>query len=135
MASLLRISSALLLAAVLCACAGAPVAPNAVNLQVDFSWVSQHRCSSVSPEIRVSAIPPTTKELGVSLTDRDVPSYNHGGGVIKYQGSDVIPAGALKSYTGPCPPSGQHSYTIKVQAIDASGIIVGSGEKTLPCCK
>jgi hypothetical protein len=134
MISLLRIFAVVLLSAALGSCASAPVAPNAVNLQVDFTWTSQHRCSSVSPEIRVSGIPQATKELKVSLTDRDVPTFNHGGGVVKYQGSSVIPAGALKNYTGPCPPSGQHSYSIKVQAIDASGTIVGSGEKTSPCC-
>ena len=111
-------------------------APKASNIQVDFSWEKQHRCSSVFPEIHLSGTPQTTKELKVSLTDRDMPSYDHGGGVVKYVGSNVIPEGALEGYSGPCPPpSAQHNYIIKVQAIDASGKIVGQGEKAVPCCQ
>lgn len=116
------------------ACVTAKVAPNAANLQVDYSWTKANSCSSVSPPIKVSGIPSTTKELKVTLTDFDAPNYNHGGGTVKYEGSGTIPAGALKNYTGPCPPSGTHSYAIKVDAVDAAGVIVGSGHKTLPCC-
>jgi len=67
-----------------------------------------------------------SKALKVSLTDRDVPSFNHGGGTVQYQGSNIIPVGAhLWMDTG---------YTIKVKAIDTSGAVVGSGEKTSSCC-
>jgi phosphatidylethanolamine-binding protein (PEBP) family uncharacterized protein len=135
MSTLFRVFCVLLLAVMIEACASAPVSPNAVKLIVDFSWTNQNRCSSVSPEIKISAIPQATKELKVSLTDRDMPSYNHGGGTVKYQGSNIIPAGALKGYTGPCPPSGQHTYTIDVQAIDATGTIIGFGEKSSSCCQ
>jgi phosphatidylethanolamine-binding protein (PEBP) family uncharacterized protein len=121
------------LAFILGACA-AKVAPNAASLQVDYTWTKSSKCTSVSPQISLSKVPKSTKELRVTLTDRDVLGYNHGGGVVKYTGGNVIPAGALKNYTGPCPPTGQHSYTIKVQAVDATGTIVGVGEKTSPCC-
>lgn len=115
-------------------CATTQKAPDAVTLQVEYRWTAAHKCSSTSPEIRLTGVPPATKQLRVTLTDLDVPSYNHGGGRVKYEGSNIIPAGALKSYVGPCPPSGTHKYSIKVDALDASGIILGTGSKTLPCC-
>jgi phosphatidylethanolamine-binding protein (PEBP) family uncharacterized protein len=115
-------------------CAAAKVSPNEVELQVEYVWTPPSKCSTVSPEITVSGVPASTKQLNVTLTDLDVPTYNHGGGTLKYEGSNVIPSGALKNYRGPCPPSGQHRYTIHVDAIDASGVIVGSGKKTLSCC-
>ncbi|OAN78367.1 hypothetical protein A8B82_10865 [Sulfitobacter sp. EhC04] len=43
------------------------------------------------------------------MTDRDVPNYNHGGGVVAYNGQKVIAPGAFK-YKSPCPPSGRHTY-------------------------
>ncbi len=116
------------------ACVTTQVAPNAASLQVKFKWTSAHKCSPVSPEIRVTGIPSTTKKLKVIMIDLDKPDFNHGGGTIKYDGSKVIRAGALKRYTGPCPPSGRHRYSIKVDAMDASGVIVGSGKQTQLCC-
>src|SRR4030042_7211998 len=119
---------------VITGCTTTKVAPNAANLQVELKWTAANKCSSVSPEIRVTGIPSTTKQLKISMIDLDKPDFNHGGGTVKYDGSNVIPAGGLKSYTGPCPPSGQHSYSIKVDAIDVSGVIVGSGKQAKPCC-
>ena len=56
---------------------------------------------------------------------------NHGGGTVAYDGSGVIPAGALKSgYNGPCPPSGSHRYEFTVKAVYAAGVIVGQGKQT-----
>lgn len=68
------------------------------------------------------------------MVDLDKPDFNHGGGTVQYDGSNVIRAGALKSYTGPCPPSGRHRYSIKVDTIDASGVNTGSGKQTQSCC-
>jgi len=110
-------------------CAG-KVSPDAVSLTVNTHWTSSSRCSTTSPEIRVEDIPPSTKQLKVTLTDLDMISYNHGGGTVTYGGSSLIPEGALKSYKGPCPPSGGHQYQIKVKAIDTSGMMVGSGKDT-----
>jgi phosphatidylethanolamine-binding protein (PEBP) family uncharacterized protein len=112
-------------------CAGTKTSPNAVNLGVNFNLEPKHKCSSVSPKITVSNIPAGTKELKVVLIDRDVPTWNHGGGILSYKGSGVIPEGALKSgYNGPCPPSGSHTYEFKVKAIDAKGVIAGIGSNT-----
>lgn len=134
MVLILRTLSLLVLAVILMACATAKISPNAANLQIDYTWTKSSKCTSVSPQITLAKVPKSTKDLKVTLTDRDMLSYNHGGGVVKYTGSNVIPAGALNNYTGPCPPSGTHRYTIKVQALDATGTIVGVGEKTAPCC-
>ncbi|MBC2737194.1 MAG: phospholipid-binding protein [Desulfobacteraceae bacterium] len=112
-------------------CATAQVSPDAVELSVDFAWQASDRCSSQSPVIRVKNIPAATKTLQIKLKDRDVPTWNHGGGTVAYDGSDVIPAGALQDgYNGPCPPSGSHRYQFTVKAIDAAGVIVGTGQQT-----
>ena len=126
---LLMVGSVMLLVG----CASAPVSPNAVELGVDFAWQPSDRCSGRSPEIRVTNIPAATKTLSVKLKDRDVPNWNHGGGNVPYDGSGVIPAGALKNgYNGPCPPSGSHRYEFTVQAFDAAGTVVGTGRQTHP---
>ena len=112
-------------------CAGSKTSPDAVNLGVNFNLEAKHKCSSISPKITVSNIPAGTKELKVVLVDRDVPTWNHGGGTVAYKGSGVIPEGALKSgYNGPCPPSGSHTYEFKVKAVDARGVVIGMGSKT-----
>ncbi|MGB9118721.1 MAG: phospholipid-binding protein, partial [Bradyrhizobium sp.] len=36
------------------------------------------------------------------------------------------------SYTGPCPPSGQHIYRFTVQALDASGKVLASASASRP---
>ena len=114
-------------------CATTTVNPDAVELGVDFAWQPSDRCARRSPEIRVTNIPAATKTLQVKLKDRDVPNWNHGGGTVAYDGLGLIPAGALKSgYNGPCPPSGSHRYEFTVQAIDATGVIVGIGKQTHP---
>jgi phosphatidylethanolamine-binding protein (PEBP) family uncharacterized protein len=112
-------------------CATTQVSSNAVELAVDFAWHPSDRCASRSPEIRVANVPAATKTLYVKLRDRDVPNWNHGGGTVAYDGSGVIPAGALQSgYNGPCPPSGSHRYEFTVQAIDATGTVIGVGKQT-----
>jgi phosphatidylethanolamine-binding protein (PEBP) family uncharacterized protein len=110
-------------------CLGPKVSPNAVKLGVDFNFDPSHKCSSTSPEIRVSNIPPGTKKFSVTLVDHDVPTWNHGGGTVANDGSGVIPEGALKGYNGPCPPTGSHRYEFSVKAIDAQGVVIGMGEK------
>ena len=112
-------------------CATAQVSPDAVELSVDFAWQASDRCSSQSPAIRVHNIPAATKTLQVKLKDRDVPNWNHGGGTVANDGSGLISAGALQNgYNGPCPPSGSHRYQFTVKAIDAAGVIVGTGQQT-----
>ncbi|MBR9986402.1 MAG: hypothetical protein KFF68_10870 [Desulfosarcina sp.] len=102
---------------------------DAAKLTVDFSWEGIQACTHESPEIRVSDVPEGTEELRTYLSDLDLPAWNHGGGKVKYDGSGVIPAGALKlGYNGPCPPPGnRHTYEFSIMAMDADGVIIGFG--------
>ena len=126
-----RIGWLVLVAALaLAGCVSEKVSPNAVTLDVDFSWEKTARCSNVSPVIRVGGFPKGTVSFKVRLVDLDVPSWNHGGGTVASDGSGVIPAGALKAgYNGPCPPSGTHSYQFIVKALDAEGTVIGQGKR------
>jgi len=127
--SLLKNLFLLVLAVLLAGCLGPKVSPNAAHLTLDFEFTKKHQCSSISPEIRVGSIPVGTQKLKVKLVDLDVPNWDHGGGTIDYSGAAVIPENSLKSgYNGPCPPSGSHRYQIKVNAVDAAGVIIGQGK-------
>lgn len=63
------------------------------------------------------------------MTDLDVPSYDHGGGIVSYDGKGIIPVGSLKRYRGPNPPAGeQHRYKIVVRALNADkSLLLGEG--------
>lgn len=110
-------------------CTSSSVPDDAASLNVSFQFTEEHRCSAQSPQITVSGAPTETAQYTVRLRDHQAPAFNHGGGTVAASG-DVIPAGALRSYTGPCPPSGQHTYEITVNALDAGGKIVGRGSAT-----
>jgi len=83
--------------------------------EIGFDWKGLKLCTNGSPN-RVSNprftlkdVPAGTKYIRFKLVDRDVPGYNHGGGVVAYAGQPVIAPGAFK-YKSPCPPSGRHTY-------------------------
>lgn len=105
------------------------------RLRVDYAWAPQNRCSEISPEIRLAGIPAATAALDVSLIDLNAPEINYGGGEVRYQGSPVIPSGALQRFHGPCPTAGPRSYTIRVQAVDELGLILAAGSRTVVCCR
>lgn len=113
-------------ATMLAGCTSASVPDNAAKLAVSFDFTAANRCKSTSPAIRVSGTPASAANYRVKMVDRDEPSYNHGGGTVPATGGD-IEAGALKSFTGPCPPSGKHTYEITVLALDAGGKVVAAG--------
>ena len=62
-----------------------------------------------SPAVTLTDVPEVTRCIRFKLVDRDVPAFNHGGGVVKWNGERMIPAGAFK-YRSPCPPKGSHTY-------------------------
>ena len=103
---------------------------NAADLTVDFSWKGVRACTHESPEIRVARVPDGTVELEARLKDITLPAYNNGGGSVEYDGSGIIPAGALNvGYNGPCPPPGsRHKYEFSVIARNAQGEIIGFGK-------
>ena len=122
----------LLLPLILAGCVSTPVAKDAANLGVSFSFSDAHKCSGLSPAINLSGVPAGTASFKVKLVDLDKTSYNHGGGTVANNGSGVIPEGALRAgYKGPCPPSGSHRYKFTVYALDDKGTAIGVGEHTV----
>ncbi len=107
----------------------APVPASLVTLGVDFNWSSHSGCPTLSPQINLSNVPTKAKKIKVNMVDKQNPTFNHGGGMVAYV-DNVLPEGALKSYYGPCPPSGTHRYEITVDAIDANHVVVGRGKAT-----
>ena len=107
------------------------------RLDVAFAWNISHRCSPVSPEIRLKDIPSGTTTLRIKMTDLDQKDDDHGGGEISqsepFGGSFTIAPGALKAYKGPCPENFTtlgHEYQFTVTALDAEDkpLAVGSAK-------
>jgi phosphatidylethanolamine-binding protein (PEBP) family uncharacterized protein len=94
---------------------------DAVPLEVDFQWNPPCTSLFISPEIRISGTPEGTQRFLVSLTDLDLPGFDHGSGFATYTGGEVIKAGAVEgAYRGPSPPYGSvHRYEIQVEARNA----------------
>src|SRR5262249_15429189 len=92
-------------------------------MSVRFSWMGIPACAQTSPAFQLDQVPEGTDRLSFTMTDRDLPTFHHGGSTIKYT-SDTVSEGAIK-YTGPCPPRGEtHTYRWTVQALDAAGNVL-----------
>jgi hypothetical protein len=95
-------------------------------LSVHFTWVGIPACASTSPAFELGGVPAGTKSLSFTMTDLNVPTFHHGGSTIAYTG-DSVSRGEI-SYTGPCPPRGEHhNYRWTVQALDAAGKVLDTG--------
>jgi phosphatidylethanolamine-binding protein (PEBP) family uncharacterized protein len=95
-------------------------------LMVHFSWAGIPACGSTSPAFELDNVPDDTRQLRFMMTDLNMPSFNHGGSTVTYTGN-VVEQGAV-TYTGPCPPSGEHhNYRWTVQALDVAGSVLGTG--------
>ncbi len=118
-------------AVILLAAAGVPVAyfvflQHPDTLSVRFTWAGIPACASTSPAFELGGVPAGTKSLSFTMTDLNVPTFHHGGSTIAYTG-DAVSRGAI-SYTGPCPPHGEHhNYRWTVQALDAAGKVLDTG--------
>ena len=101
------------------------------QISVDFTWLKDQMCfDERSPEITLKNVPKNTKFFKIKMRDIDN-NYNHGGGAFAYDGSNLIPVGALKKYEGPCPVGFNHPrYELRVKAIDENGDVIGFGMKT-----
>lgn len=88
---------------------------SAAAFEIAFEWDGLKVCTSgnpgtvPSPAFTVKDVPEGTAFIRFKLVDRDVPGFNHGGGVVAYEGGDVIAPGQFK-YKQPCPPNGVHRY-------------------------
>lgn len=100
------------------------------QISVDFIWLKDQICfDKRSPEITLGKIPDNTKLFKIKMVDIDN-RYGHGGGTFEYNGSNIIPVGALKNYEGPCPMNPwKPRFEIKVKAIDENGKVIAFGRK------
>ncbi|MEI6801238.1 MAG: hypothetical protein WCO04_18785, partial [Pseudomonadota bacterium] len=62
-----------------------------------------------NPTFVVSGLPNGAKGIYFRLTDKNVPTYNHGGGWVAIVKDGTIKPGAF-TYLSPCPPDGSHIY-------------------------
>ena len=70
---------------------------NLPQISVDFIWLKDQICfDKRSPEITLENVPDNTKLFKVKMKDIDN-RYGHGGGTFEYDGSNLIPVGALKN--------------------------------------
>ena len=102
---------------------------------------------NVSPPLSWSGVPEDASELRISLRDPDAPSgtFTHwlvsgiapsssdvGQGMVPPGGTEERNSFGETGYGGPCPPPGDapHRYVFTVEALDATGDILASGELT-----
>ena len=98
----------------------------AADFKIGFTWGNLKKCTSgnpnrvKNPKFTLSGVPKGTTTIKFAMKDLAVPSYNHGGGKVKYSGGSSIAPGAFK-YKSPCPPGGRHTYQWTAIALDAKG--------------
>ena len=103
----------------------------ASEFAISFEWGDIPRCTSGQPNLVpnprfvLSNVPEGTKFIQFRMTDLDVPSYDHGGGMVEYIGENIIEPGAFK-YKSPCPPGGSHRYEWTAVAKKKTGLFSGS---------
>lgn len=83
--------------------------------EIDFTWDGLKSCTSGNPNTVANPlfvlkdVPEGTKYIRFKLVDTKVRDFDHGGGVVAYDGQQTIEPGAFK-YKSPCPPDGSHTY-------------------------
>ena len=103
------------------------------EFSLSFNWGNLKKCNTgnpnrvANPNFSLKGVPAGTAELRFKMKDLDVPSYNHGGGKVKYSGGGKVASGAFK-YASPCPPGGRHTYEWTVQARDKKGKKLGTAK-------
>jgi phosphatidylethanolamine-binding protein (PEBP) family uncharacterized protein len=83
--------------------------------EIAFTWDGLKSCTSgnpntvANPRFVLTDVPEGTKFIRFKLVDTNVRQFDHGGGVVAWDGQGVIEPGAFK-YKSPCPPNGSHKY-------------------------
>jgi hypothetical protein len=84
-----------------------------------FSW-----CAG-SPRFELTDVPAGTAKLQFHMTDRNVPSFHHGGGTIAYGGQSSVPCGAFSAgFIRPSPSGQVHTYEFTIKAMTATGAVL-----------
>lgn len=92
--------------------------------EIDFDWGDIPLCTSGYPNIVPNPrfvlrnVPPGTRYILFRMQDLNVPQYDHGGGIVPYEGQTVIEPGAF-TYKSPCPPNGRHIYEWTAWALES----------------
>lgn len=87
----------------------------AAAFEITFTWDGLKSCTSgtpntvTNPRFSLKDVPAGTKFIRFKLVDTEVRDFDHGGGVVAWDGQDTIEPGAFK-YKSPCPPGGSHIY-------------------------
>ena len=103
----------------------------ASEFSFEFDWSDLKKCTTGNPNTVKNPIfsqknvPNGTKFIYFKLTDKNVPSYNHGGGWVEYKGENEIAPGSF-TYKSPCPPNGKHNYEWTASAKEKKGLFAGT---------
>ena len=97
------------------------------EFSISFEWGDFPSCRSgnplnvENPIFTLTNVPDGTTWINFKMKDKRVPSFNHGGGWVKYDGNDRIERGQFK-YRSPCPPGGVHTYEWTAKALSEKKI-------------
>ncbi len=127
--------------------------PNSGNFEVTTVWSddapidAKYSCkgANISPPVSWSNTPAGTVEIAIVMTDPDAGGFVHWAvaGLDPATGTvaeGAVPASAVQAkngggtvgYTGPCPPSGTHTYLMQVYALEATtGVANGASAADL----
>ncbi len=103
-----------------------PLTAYASDFSFNFDWSDLEICTSGNPNtvknpiFKLQNVPIGTKFIYFKLTDKNAPSYNHGGGWVEYKGENEISPGSF-TYQSPCPPDGKHKYVWTASAKEKKG--------------
>jgi hypothetical protein len=91
-----------------------------------MTWAGVRSCvgGTASPGFEIVGIPSRTQKLSFSL--RDDTQRGYGGEQILYRGKGKIAAGTFR-HTAPCPAERATLYEWTIEALDASGKTIASG--------
>lgn len=115
------------------AIAGSIAPASSADFGLAFEWGNIKKCTSgypntvPNPAFSLQNVPKGTASIQFRMVDRNVPSYQHGGGTVKYTKGSKIAPGAFK-YKSPCPPSGRHTYEWTATAKDSAGKTLGEAK-------
>ena len=109
-------------------CGGCTEGPNAEDfvdkIDTDFVWDLNN--PNRSPEIHLSKIPNETNRIDLHFFDA-TNEWEHGGGSVIYDGSSIIPAGALNGFKGISSSWGVPKIRLVVEAFDEESRLIGKG--------